>query len=195
MKNFLQENLALVVAFTLPVLLILGVAMSFVISSWLLATDYDFVYATCVDNTNYYNRQCNDYLVDRFSVVDGRLVVSAVDPAQDAANNDRTLDRKTDPQARLFLHNTKSNESREITVAEAQALQFNELLTSPDGVTVTHHYERGVDLLFFYGGGSSYGYYLTKGDTRSQLNLVNADNRYSYRNNFQFIGWVLPGRN
>ena len=37
-------------------------------------------------------------------------------------------------------------------------------------------------------------YYIVKGKGKDRLNLINDTDRYYYRNNFQFIGWVLPGR-
>ena len=96
----------------------------------------------------------------------------------------------------VFLHDTKKNESREITLAEAQMLTLNNLLTSPDGVTVSSNYSyNGGDFFPFSGGRSSYGYYLTQGKSKSKINLINSTDQYYYQNNFQFIGWVLPGRN
>jgi hypothetical protein len=86
-------------------------------------------------------------------------------------------------------------DSREIELKEAQALTLSGLLTSPDGITVSNHYDRGGEFFIFGGGYSSYGYYLTKGKSRTKINLINSSEQYYYQNNFQFIGWVLPGRN
>ena len=152
-----------------------------------------------MDGRNYYYPYyCNNYLQKRYSVADNKLVVNPVDLAQDS-NKDGVPDynKNYDYTARIFLHDTKKNESREITLAETQTLSLNSLLTSPDGVTVSSHYDRnGSDFFFIFGGGSSsYGYYLTKGKSRSKINLINSTDQYYYRNNFQFVGWVLPGRN
>ena len=77
-------------------------------------------------------------------------------------------------------------------------MKLSNLLTSPDGVTVSNNrsYNGGYDLFIFGGGGySSYGYYLTKGKSKRKLNLINDTDRYYYSNNFQFLGWVLPRGN
>jgi hypothetical protein len=187
MKEFFKKNIAIVLAFALPVVFILAVALSTYLPSLFLSTDYNFIYSMCTE------RQGHSYLQKRYSVVNNKLVVNDIDPAQDS-DNDGIPDIKENYSARIFLHDTKKNESREITLEEAQTLSLNSLLTSPDGVTVSSGYDRGADFLFFYGS-SSYGYYLTKGKKRSKLNLINRDNRYYYRDNFRFIGWVLPGRN
>jgi len=183
MKNLIKNNLVLIIAFSLPVLLIVVIAVVSYLPSLLISTDYNFVYSSCTDRTNYYSYRCDDYLQKRYSVVDGQIVVSDVDPVEEGYT------------ARLFLHNTKSNETREITLKEAESLDLNELITSPDGVSVSSQYDRGADLFLVFNGGSTHGHYLVKGSARSKLNLINSEDRYYYRDNFQFIGWTLPGRN
>lgn len=174
-----------VLAFALPLGLILVVALSTYLPSLFISTSYNFVYTSCTDGENYYSYNCDNYLQKRYSVVGNKLIAENVD----SPNENYT--------ARIFLHDTEKNESREITFEEAQTLTLNSLLTSPDGVTVSSHYDRrGGDFFFIFdGGSSSYGYYLTKGNSRSKINLINSTDQYYYRNNFQFIGWVLPGRN
>jgi len=195
MKDFLKKNFALVIAFSLPVLLIVGIALSAYLPSLFISTDYNFVYSSCTDGTNnYYSYRCDNYLQKRYSVVDGQLRVNDVDPAQDS-DNDGVPDVKEGYTARLFLHDTKSNETREITLKEAESLNLNELITSPDGVSVSSQYDRGANFFLIFDGGSTYGHYLVKGNAKTKLNLINDENRYYYRDNFQFIGWTLPGRN
>jgi len=197
MKEFIKNNFAIVLASLLPILLIVIVALSLYIPSVFLSTKYNFVYTTCDTGTNYYNSHyCNTYLEKRHTVVDGKIVVSPVDLTKEL-NLDKAspeFDRKY--TARIFLHDTNKNESREISLEEAKTLTLNNFLTSPDGVTVSSNYNnRGGDIFFLFGGGSSsYGYYLTKGKSKDKLNLINTSDQYYYHN-FQFLGWVMPGRN
>ena len=195
--EFLKKNFAILLAFILPIVLIAVVALSAYLPSLFLSTGYNFVYTSCTDGTNYYySYNCDNYLQKRYSVVDNKLVANTVDPTLDS-DNDKIPDINENYVARIFLHDTEKNESREITFEEAQTLTLNSLLTSPDSVTVSSYYNRsGGDFFFIFGGGSSsYGYYLTKGNSRSKINLINSTDQYYYRNNFQFVGWVLPGRN
>jgi hypothetical protein len=193
--EFIKKNFAILLAFILPIGFIAVVVLSTYLPSLFLSTSYNFIYTSCTDGTNYYySHNCNNYLQKRYAVVGNKLVANNVDPTLDS-DNDKIPDINENYPARIFLHDTKKNESREITFEDAQVLTLNNLLTSPDGVTVSSHYDRsGGDFFIFDGGSSSYGHYLTKGSSRSKINLINSTDQYYYRNNFQFIGWVLPGR-
>jgi len=178
----------------LPVTLVAAVALSVYVPSLFLSTKYNFVYSSCTDNINHYSYQCGRYLQKRYSVAGNRLIVNTADPYQDL-NNKGVPDNSENYTVRIFLHDTKKNESREITLEEAQSLTLDGLLTSPDGVVVSGNYNNGGNFFFlFSGGGASYDHYLTKGKVRYKLNLINLDDSY-YQSNFKFIGWVLPGRN
>jgi len=191
MEAFIKQNLTLVLAFLLPVILIVFVALSTYLPSLFLSTNYNFVYATCA-NDDYYN--CGNYLQKRYEVAGGKLIVKEVDLTTDS-DGDTIPDIKENYVTRLFLHDTKSNESREISLDEATGLSLSNLLTSPDGVSISSDYNHGPEFLFVFDGGSSYGYYLMKGGSKVKLNLINGDKNYYYRDNFHFIGWVTPGRN
>jgi hypothetical protein len=191
MKEFLKNNFVVLLAFILPILLIIVVALSAYLPSLFLSTKYNFVYTSCFDGKNYYSYDCNSYLKNLYSVVDDKLVINSSNPIQKL--NEEVIPTYTD---RIFLHDTEKNESREITLNEAKTLTLNNLLTSPDGVTVSGYYSRsGGEFFLFDGGHSSYGYYLMKGRSKTKLNLINSTDQYYYQNNFQFVGWVLPGGN
>ncbi|MBI3305896.1 hypothetical protein HYZ82_02030 [Candidatus Nomurabacteria bacterium] len=201
MKEFLKKNFAIVLAFLLPILLIVIVALTTYLPSRFISTDYNFIYTSCGDGNYRYGYSCYN-LPKLFSVVDGKLEENQMDMTlvnvKEDLNGNGIPDYNEKYNARIFLHDTEKNEGREITLEEAKLLALNGLLTSPDGVTVSSNYNRGSDLFFFpFGGGSrsSYGYYLTKGKSKSKLNLINSNDQYYYQNNFQFLGWVLPGRN
>ncbi len=172
---FIKNNIAVIIAFLLPILLVIGIALSAYWPSF-LSTDYDFVYATCDNRRDYYSDSCVNSLSRLYKVENEKLITVDVPP----------------PTTRLFLHNSKNNEGREITLAEAQTLKLNSLITSPDGVSVENAYGHNVEFFPFFGGSSRSGYYLTKGSRRQKLNLVGEDERYySGRDNFKFIGWVI----
>lgn len=196
MKEFLKRNFAIILAFVLPIILIMVVALSTYLPSLFISTHYNFLYASCANDQYYYpyDYNCNAYIQKYYSVVDSKLVLNPIDTMVDA-NKNGIPDFGKNPSARIFLHDTSKNESREITLEEAKSLSLNSLLTSPDGVTVSNHYDRGGDFFPFGGGSYSYGYYLTKGKGKSRINLINNTDQYYYQNNFQFLGWALPGRN
>ncbi len=198
MKEFIKKNFAILLAFVLPILLISGVALSTYIPSLFLSTHYNFIYSSCSDGNYYsYDYYCNNHLQRVYSVVDNKITINPIKSPEDL-NKDGVINTNDNFTPHLFIHDTQTNESREITEKEAQMLTLNSLLTSPDGVNVSgdYNYNSGCGLFMFGGcGGSSFGYYLTKGNSKSRLNIINKDDRYYYQNNFQFLGWVMPGRN
>jgi hypothetical protein len=191
--KFIKQNIVILIAFSLPILLIIGVALSVYIPSLFLSTKYNFVYIICTES-NYRYITCNNYIQKRYSVVNNRIVINNIDPTLDS-DNDKIPDINENYTTRIILHDTEKNESREITFEEAQTLTLDDFEISPDGVTVEDEYSSGTDLFIFGGSSSTYGYYLTKGKTKKKLNLIYDYDQYYYRYHFQFIGWVLPGRN
>jgi hypothetical protein len=188
MKQFIKENLVLVLAFGLPILLILIVAITTYAPSWLVSTNYDFIYATCSDPKGY-NYNCENYADKTYKVVGSKLVLIPIDPNIDS-NQNGVKDATEGYTLRIFLHDTKKNESREITLSEAEGMTLSSLLTSPDGVTVSSGYSERSGF-FIFDGGSDYGYYLMKGRSKKKLDLINQLDQYYYQGNFKFIGWVL----
>ena len=183
--NYMKDNLGVVLAIALPLALILGIFLTTYIPSQLVTTEYNFVYATCDDNQ--YRYQCDRYLQERYGIVGGTINQNEVDLEM---FDDKFPEENSSYTARLFVHDTVVNESREVTIEEAKSYSLNTLLTSPDGVAVENINERGGDFFLIYDGGSSRGYYLTKGSGKKKLNLIGNDGRYYYGENFRFIGWI-----
>ena len=191
MKEFIKKNFTILLAFALPIVLIVIVALSAYLPSLFISTKYNFVYIlSCTESVDRYLYRCENYLQERYSIVDDKLVVNLIDPER-VSDENRVPTNKENYTTRIFLHDNESNESREITLKEAQTLTLNSLLTSPDGITISSNYHRGSDFFFIFNGSSSYGYYLTKGKSKSKLNLINNGDRYYYQNNFKFIGWIV----
>lgn len=193
MKTLLKEHFAIVLAFLLPTVLIVIVAANIYIPSFLLSTDYNFLYVTCSTGTARYPYYCDNYLQELYVIVDNKLVIRQVSPTRDS-DKDGVPDIDENYTAHIFLHDTKKNESREIVLVDAQSMTLDSLVTSPDGLIVKGERGRYTSLFPFFGSSSSYGYYLAKGDKKSKLHLAYDDDSYYYRSNFHFIGWVLPGR-
>ncbi|MCA9364891.1 MAG: hypothetical protein KC736_03300 [Candidatus Moranbacteria bacterium] len=193
--EFLRKNFIIVIAFALPIILIIAVALSAYLPSLFLSTQYNFIYMSCADTAGHYSyyRVCENHLKKSYPVIDGKLVVHETDPS--TVFNEEKVDKNF--TVHIFLHDTEKNESREITLEQARALTLNNLLTSPDGVTISGKYadSAGGPLFLFGGGSQSYNQYLTKGRSHKKLNLINTPNNHYYLENFHFIGWVVPDKN
>lgn len=194
--TFVKKNLILILAFALPLVFIIGVAISVKLSANKPTTTYNFIYATCSDGVNYPGPYCQAYLNKRYAVEDGKIVVHEVSTSTLSGEGlDIKMAQVEDSgdynyTSRLFLHDTDTNESREVTLEEAETLTLNSLSTSPDGFTISGDYDRrGGEPFFIFGGYSNFGYYLKKGSDKKRLNLVK-NNEYYDDSNFHFIGWV-----
>ena len=190
--NNAHKRWSVILAFALPVILIVGVLISSEASFMKAKTQYDFVYAVCDRNDNrYYYDECSSFLSDVIQVDDaGQFYRGEVNPNRDS-NNDGVLDKDEGYDIRFFYHNSAQNETREILERDLAQYTFNPLLISPDGATIEYDYRSGPDVLFVDVGGSGYEYRLVQGNREKTLNLVDGvNNRYRWRE-FEFVGWVM----
>lgn len=202
MKKFIQKNWIVLIAFILPVLLIGGVFLSVYLPSIFLAPQYDFVYVVCDQGVRvtYPRYSCEQYVEDNYVVENGKLVVKEMDPLRDL-DYDGILDVNEGSgtyKVHLFVHNTDINESREISLMEAQLLTLDSSEFAPDKIHITRQYKASGDFIGIFGGRSMYENYLSKGDTHQEINITDSYNNLYYGNRGRellLIGWVLPGRN
>ncbi|NKB32380.1 MAG: hypothetical protein GKR91_04710 [Pseudomonadales bacterium] len=178
------------VAFLLPLLFVGVVFLSSYIPSARLSTDYDFLYSTCSEGTSPYYYNCGNYLNNLYEVQNQTLIELPISADLDSDGDD-IADVDENYRTRLFFHDTETNTSREITLEEAQQYNLRELITSPDGVAVEWEYSRSRGYFIFYSTSSNAGYYLTKGDARKRLDLISDTERYYYRDDLHFLGWVI----
>jgi len=185
-----KRQLLILVAFLLPLIFVSVVIVVSIFPSATLSTEYNFLYATCLDGRPGYSFNCRPYLASLYQVEDGKLVEKAVPPELDS-DRDGIPDIQENYRARLFIHDTAKNQSQEVRQPEAEQLQLSDLLTSPDGLTVEWDYQGGGDFFFVFGSRSRSGYYLTRGNGRQRLELINDSNRYYYQDDLLFLGWIL----
>ena len=186
-----NKTILIVIAFLLPLLFVLIVLLTSYFPSARLVTQYDFVYATCSKGNSPYGYNCSNFLNNKFDVFNSRIIELELSPELDS-DRDSVPDVAENYRTRLFIHDTDNNHSQEITLAQAQQYHLNPLISSPDGVAVEWENARNNNFMLFFAGSSSYGYYLTKANARARLNLIADDERAYYRDDFLFLGWVIP---
>jgi hypothetical protein len=179
----LKKHLPLIIAFALPFIFIMVVALSVYIPNLSVKTDYSFMYAVC-DRTSF-NNYCHNYLQQRYKVQDNALQVQTLTPDSYESITKEELNNQF--AARLYVHNTQTNESREITLDEAKTLSLNTLSTSPDGFTIDDRYSGSIDVFPFFGSGGNRGIFLTQGSKRKKMHVVDGDQYYA---RFTFLGWL-----
>lgn len=186
MKEFIKNNIAILAAFLLPVLLILGIVLNAHFSKVSVKTNYNFVYATC-ENGDYNYYDCDTYLRKRFAIVDNKLVLNELPKSNDVDKN--PVETYSDSNVRFFLYNTMKNENEEVLIKGVQELSLNKFEESPDGVKVVRSYGDNPNFLLF-NTRSREGYFLVKDKKGAELNIFKESTGYQIPS-FRFLGWVI----
>jgi len=161
-----KKNIPLVVALSIPVFMIVVIAISIYLPALFIKPQFDFIYGT--GRYGY----CNY----RYSVQNGKIVQKEIN--DELQNN--VCRNQRDP--RLYYYDAQSSASREITFDQARQYTLDSRAKSPDGFEVVRG-SRSFDV-FFFSTSSYYNRYLKKGAfSRRVLDS-------SYYNDFQFMGWI-----
>ncbi len=182
--NLLKQNLILALAILLPLLLIVGLVLSYYLPLSSISTNYNLVYVTCGSDIDLdYSINCWDFLQDRYYVVNAKIGVNTNDLTLDS-NNDGIPDRPEDYDVKIFIHDIKENKSKEITLEEAQTLSIfsrhRQKYLSPENLKVSIEDLRGLLR------NPVYRYVLKEGDYSLPLHI---EEKYVFQ--FEEIGWVL----
>ncbi|WP_036302588.1 hypothetical protein [Methylotenera sp. L2L1] len=193
MKNFVKENLVLIVGLTFPLLLILIFFASTVIPKLMSPPpQYEMLFTT--KQYDYQNK--TDYLIN-FSVKNQKLMVKV--------NKNENKDRSYD-LTRLMAYDAKADTVREITVdiskaiataadgavvlQETENMTIDTAMVSPDGYRLDGpHYGGGGMVGGLFGGGyRDSGFRLRKGSIGYKIPHTQ---QHYYYNQVQFVGWVI----
>lgn len=174
MRNDKKQNLSLIIGLSIPLAMILFIAMAINGPRWFNTVPpakYDFLYMS---------GQRNPYAI--YLVVDGHLSLREEELPQGR-------DPVTTEPVHFFVHDVIENASREISIDEAKELALDGSLRSPDGFTVETARRRGW---FIFGYSRDYNSrYLIKDSFGEKLDLESSSGAYNYYWNFQFLGWVM----
>lgn len=191
MIDILKKYIDLILIFLLPVTFIFMIALLVYVPAAFVSTNFDFIYSTCTSEDGYVPSDCYSKTPERYSVINDKLSVNYINKSQGSHINSDSIKKQT--ITRIFLHDTKRNVSKEISLDEAKLLTLSNLATSPDGIIISNNNAKSGIKPFLVSDiePSSY-YYLIKGRSRKRLNLVDNTSSYDHSNNIRFIGWVLP---
>ncbi|RJQ37166.1 hypothetical protein C4552_01535 [Candidatus Parcubacteria bacterium] len=169
-----RQNLPLIIAIVVPVVMIIAVAASIIVPQWMVRPEYDFLYAT-----SYGYPPLATYAVENGKLVRHPVQQPEIPPYP-----------RTTAEPELWRYNARDDASRKISFEETQLLQLDPSTRSPDGFAL----ERGsgaeniFEALF---GGSRYNeWYLTKNGSARRISISPSTPYYDY--NPQFLGWIIP---
>lgn len=166
----IRRNITLIVGISIPILMILFVAGSIYLPGVFAKPKFNFLYIT----GDYYSGS-------QYSVINGRLVENEIEYPP----------RKYGPpraEVKLFVHDVAKNESKIISFEEAQMLNLDSSIKSPDGFEVISG-GRGSGIFFFFGVDRDYDSIYLKGHNMSKKLNVQMSGSYGY-GNFRFLGWI-----
>lgn len=173
--DFIKKNITLVLGISIPILMIVAIAVSIYLPSFFVKAHYNFLY---IAGTDYYSASQYPY-----SVENGRLVKNEIREGQDSYNY------QNGAKPKLYVYDVNTNKSKEISVEEAQNLSLDSNTKSEDGFEVVYgSSESGIAPLFF---GSERDYnsrYLKGHGVTKKLDLQSNSGTNFY--NFIFLGWI-----
>ena len=189
MKNFIKENLVLVIGLALPVLLIVLFFVATVIpKSMGTPPQYEMLFTTT--KYNYQNKP--EYVID-FNVKNQQLMVNSKKNDEKNYNNATKIlmayDGKTETVREIKIDASKLTEGNEVLLEETKNLSIDTGVISPDGYTLEGPNYGGNGLVggLFGGGYRNTGYRLKKGGVGYKVPNMQPDYYYSQ---LQFIGWI-----
>lgn len=192
MKNFIKENLVLVIGLSLPILLIVLFLLATIVPKSLGTPPQHALLFTTV-KYEYENPRL--YFVD-FKVVNHQLVakIRKIDDNNKNYNVKKLMsyDAKTETVQEIAIDLDKlaeAGEGVEILVNETKHLTIDTSAISPDGYKLDgpNYRDNGLVGGLFGGGYQSAGYRIKKGAVAYKIETSKAN---SYYNDFAFIGWV-----
>jgi hypothetical protein len=164
-----KKNIPLIVALSLPLLMIILIAVTIYLPSLFVKPTTDFVFML--------GGNCCYNCPRLYAVRNGRLfrndIVSELNDKQCAANTS---------SIRFYYYDIEKDVSREIDYAQAAQLVYDDSAISRDGFEI----EDGHDSDFFGVGRNYDEKYIKKGAYSRRLNMPKPERWYDYA----FIGWV-----
>ena len=190
MKNWIKENLVLVIGLTLPLLLIVLFFVATVIpKAFGTPPQYEMLFTT----VRYDYQNPSEYQLD-FFVKDQHLVVrSKKNQDKNNSYNGKRLmvyDGKTESVREIAIDTSKFSDGSEVILEETKHITIDTASVSPDGYMLDGHNYSGSGLLggLFGGGYRNSGFRVKKGGVGYKIPNTQQD---YYYNQVQFIGWII----
>lgn len=171
MMSYFKKHLPLFVALALPLVMVFFIAGEIYLPRFFSHPQTDFIYTTGYDycGTQYFVQY------QKITKSEGKCSSYGQEPFQ---------------EYKLFIHNTKENTSKQISIVEAETYTLDESAASPEGYRIEYGNQSGGFFPFFIYSGADYNtVYLTKSGVSYKLNLSNNAGPYS-SNQFKFLGWI-----
>ena len=193
-KETLQRNLPVILAISLPIALVLFVALLAFIPNLGPKPQYDFLFTQNQTRSRYLpNGSCevykNYYTIEQQQLIIKPFEVSVFDSknVSEPCAGFSSIIKKDSPE--LYIYRMNEEKSEEISFENAQKLVLKGTLTSPDGFSVQKRMINNGGILDIFGGQSEGGVFASKKNSYIKLNFPEQENSY-YDRDFNFVSWV-----
>lgn len=193
-KETLRQNLPAIIAISLPILLVIIIAILTMLPNLGPKPKYDFLFVKQPTRSHYEASACVVYS-HYYDTEGGKLVkkpytVTVFDKKEVAEPCYGYSQIKKEEVPELFIYYTEHGIISSISFEGASLLQSRGEIVSPDGYTVTKRMiSRGILELF---GGSNDGIFMSKKNQHIKIDIGDPQISSYYSNDFNFITWIDP---
>lgn len=182
------STISLIVGLAIPVIMVILIALAVLLPGRNINPTTDFVYAVGSYPT-YTTREGDTLTQHDLAIIEGRLTHTL--HTYKAANNYPPYSYERESVPRLFIHNTKEDTNKEISIDEALNFLLSTETKSPDGFSVSFgRRSYGVFPFFFDGGSDNNEHaYLSNKTASKEITLTSGASKDIY--SFQLVGWVI----
>lgn len=193
-KETLRQNLPAIIAISLPILLVLAIALLTMLPNLGPKPQYDFLFTRDSARSSYAVGSCTVYS-NYFAIENGHLtkkpyVISVFDTKEIAEPCSGYAQVSSEELPELFVYDTSSGSISSISFDEAMQVDIKGETISPDGYSVAKRIlSRGILELF---GGDNSGVFISKKNQHIKIDIDQLGDDFYYRNDFNFIAWINP---
>jgi hypothetical protein len=145
--EFIKKNINLFIAISIPILMILFVAASIYLPGIFIKPKFNFLYS------------CDNYYYDQYYYVQNEKII-------------KNETQKSKKEVKLYIYDVIKNINKEISFEEAQNLNLDPNIKSPDGFEIVYGTKGNGLLPFFFWSEKDYTtLYLTGRNVSKKLNL------------------------
>lgn len=179
-----SSTVSLIVGLSIPVLMVIGIALAIIIPSRSIHPTTDFVYAlgqypTTLQIKNGQQVE-HSYAIKNGTITDSSELIApnlnvAPYPYQNAES------------PHFYIHHTATDTNNEISFEDAKKLTLSDDATSPDGFTMTYGTSSGGMFPFYFEGQNDRSTaYLSKNTGSKKITVVAKGNDLP----FSFVAWI-----
>lgn len=191
-KETLRQNLPVIIAISLPILLVVFIALLTMLPNLGPKPQYDFLFIKQPTRSHYEASSCvvysHYYDIENGTLIKKPYTVSVFDKKEVAEPCYGYSQIRQEEVPELYIYRTLHGTVYPITFEQARLLKVRGETISPDGYTVTKRMiNRGILELF---GGGGDGIFISKKNQHIKINVGDPEVSSYYGDEFNFIAWT-----